>query len=283
MKELIICYLNGLKLIDFIVEEENSTVKYGEYLILTSIMLLIFGLCVSILFVFIIRKNKSELLGMENLINPIYKMQILLTLRYFFAMMDYIVLLISDEKYSLNDVYEYAIWPLFLIQFWRLISNKDLIQISRQRVYRFDLLYQIMIISILLSIPFIIIANFIVSNTFLELITFVPLVIFSYFIYRMIKIESEIVVSKINKIRLEHLKDTWKYIIIHFLAWLIGNSLLTKFNNERTVYTQIYTIQAIIMNLSPIFVGLSIYWALFIPKRSRKRHNIASPKDFLSE
>ncbi|MCE7735326.1 MAG: hypothetical protein GPJ54_10645 [Candidatus Heimdallarchaeota archaeon] len=275
--------MNGFKLIDFIVEEENSTVRTGDNLLLLSSLLLLFGLCVSLSFVFIIRKNKYELLDMEDLINPVYRIQILLMLRYFIAMMDYVVLLISDEKYSLNDVYEYTIWPLFLIQFWRLISNKDLIQISRQRVYRFDLLYRIMIISILLSIPFIILSNFVISNVFLELITFIPLLIFSFFIYRMVKIESEVVISKINKIRLEHLKDTWKYIIIHFLAWAIGNPILSVLSDERTTYSLIYITQAIIMNLSPIFVALSIYWALFIPNRSRDRHNIASPKDFTTD
>lgn len=267
---------------EFIVEDEDSTVRSGENLLIVSIVLLFFGLCVSLFLVYTIRKNKPELLDMHDLITPVYRIQILLTLRYFIAMMDYVVLLISDEKYSLNDVYEYAIWPLFLIQFWRLISNKDLIQISRQRVYRFDLLYRIMIISILLSIPFIITSNFIIKNLILEIITFIPLLIFSYFIYRMVKIESEVVISKINKIRLEHLKETWKYIIIHFLAWAIGNPILLEFRDERTAYTLIYIIQAVIMNLSPIFVGLSIYWAIFIPKRSRSRHNIANPKDFLT-
>ncbi|MHA2101764.1 MAG: hypothetical protein ACW99A_24210 [Candidatus Kariarchaeaceae archaeon] len=196
-------------------------------------------------------------------------------------MMDYIVLLISDEKSSMNDFYEYTVWPLFLIQFWKLISNKNLVQISRQRVYRVDLLYKIMIIALLLSVPFILLSNFIISNSWLELITFIPLVIFSYFIYRIVRIEGEVVVSKINKIRLEHLKNTWKYIIIHFLAWAVGNPILEQIQNNRNYFYLAYVIQAIIMNLAPVFVGLSIYWSVFIPKKSRERHSLVNPKDFL--
>ncbi len=259
----------------------DEEIRAESYSVLIAILFLILGIIISTYLTFRFRRDLQDLKEIKFVILPVYHITWLLLLRYIISLVDFIIWYVDDGETSLNGFYESILWLIIMIKLYTIISDQELIQISRIRIERYHLILLMLRILFILSTVIIFILNFIISNNLLETFSFVLLFIISYQIYNIMKIEMENAKSVINKIRLKFLIDFWKFFLIYFLATIIGYGLMGTLYPNGDIDGIYFTVVALFLNLTPIMIALSIYWSVFVPQRTRRKYGLSNPKAFL--
>lgn len=186
----------------------------------------------------------------------------------------------NDGKTSLNGYYQSMLWVAILFKFYTIVSDQDLIQISRSRIERYNLILKMLKLFLIGGSIVLFIENFLIMNIILE--TFYLIILFGicFQIYRIVKTERENIKSKINKIRLNYLLDLWRYFLIYFFAVIIEYGMMDALFPDGKINGLYFTVVAFFMNLSPIMIALSVYWSVFFPKKTRKNYDLSNPKTF---
>lgn len=261
----------------FVEEEEYRAEPYSVVL---AIIFLILGVIVTGYLFFKIKRNVDQLEEIKEVLIPVYYMLMILTLRYIVSLIDFLLWYRSDGDESLNGYYESMLWFLLMWQFYIIISDQNLIQISRTRVERYNLILKVIKGFLIFGVITLIIVNFASDSIVFEMFFWIIWFSYSILIFRILNIEINNMTSKINKIRLKYLYRLWYYFLIYFLSIIIGYGLMPTLFKDGNINGIYFTVFASFMNLSPIMMSFSLYWAVFIPDKARKEFGISNPKNF---
>ncbi|MHA2274505.1 MAG: hypothetical protein ACXAC2_01960 [Candidatus Kariarchaeaceae archaeon] len=260
---------------------EDEEIRAEPYSVILAIIFLLIGMLVSIILCLNIRKNLSQLEEIKDVVVPVYNIILLNIVRYIVSLIDFIVWYITDGDYSLNGFYESMLWFFVFRQFYIIVSHQNLIQFSRSRITRYNTMILVLRWFLVFGAVLIFVINFVFNSVILETLYLIIAFIISLGIVRIIKTEINNMESIINKIRLGFLYSLWYYFLIYFLAIIIGYGLMEVLFPDGNIDGVYFSIVAFFLNLSPIMIVLSAYWSVFIPDRSRRKHRIINPKDFI--
>ncbi len=266
---------------------EDEEIRVVNYTLIFAIIIL--AIC-SIVNLYLIYRIYSSLkilesidmsLELNEIIGPIFRMTLFFGIRYIISLFNFTIWYFTNQETSLNGAYETLIWLFILREFWLITSNQKLVQIPRKRFVKFSRIHSFLLFFIFTASVALVVQNFIVETIIFQILFFIPIIIIGYFLYYFIKIEIDNTDSKINKIRLGHLNTSWSFMIIHVLAITIGYGLMPIIFPENQISGPYYLIVILLMLPSPLLAAISVYWSVFIPKWSRNKFGITSPKEFI--
>lgn len=267
---------------------ENEELEVENYALIAAIFIL--GICTTINIYLVYRTYRSlkiinladQSLELSEIIKPIFRMIMFFAVRYLISLANFLIWYFTNQKRSLNGAYETVIWLFILREFWLIISNQKIVQIPRKRFPKFHRIHNFIQVFMLTAGIALVIQNFVVESIIFQLLFFIPILIVGAFLFYLLKIEIKNTESKINKIRLSHLNTSWSFMLIHILAITIGYGLMPVLFSNNEIPGPYYIVVIILMLPSPLIAAISVYWSVFIPKRSRAKHGIISPEEFIN-